>query len=551
MASQVVPTSPFSLLGNVRTMNTAAPTASMVRIDGAHITGTGSDRPIGAVLDAGSRTVLPGFVDVHAHVEVASVLAATTVDIRVPLCRTVSDVLERLHAALADVEDGDWLIGRANLFYDYKLDDRRYPTLAELDAVSRTVPIALRAGGHVSVLNSKAMELADLDRLASLDQGLMGKARVFVDESGARTGVVAEVDGLLPIPPLPEDRFPGLIESGVLSQFSAHGVTTIGEITETVPGTRAMSQVAAAGRLSARVEAYLWVPGTFNEDNVMSWRETGIVETPQHYRVRGVKLFVDGGYTAKNAAVKKPYPDGSYGELNLTKEQIIKMRGLCDEAGLQVAIHSNGDRAQEWVCEALIEGGFAGNGVPTRLEHAGNIVLDWETPDHWREAGILPSPQPPFVNTSDFAASFLGDAAKGGLFPFRRLLDEGWAIPGSSDVHLGSEPMHTNPMFGVACAVTRIGFVGEPVELDQAVTVDEALQMYTINGARTMGIEHERGSLEAGKLADVIVLDRDLSGVADHDLRDVQVDYVFRGGELVHQREGAKPLQHAQLETLS
>ncbi|MFE3076793.1 amidohydrolase [Nocardia tengchongensis] len=536
-----------TLLGNVRTMNSAAPTARAITFDGGRISGVNGTGPssAGTILDAGTRTVLPGFIDTHAHVEVASVLSATSVDVRVPICRSVADVLARLHEALPTARDG-WLIGRANLFYDQRLSDGRYPTLAELDSVSRDVAIVIRAGGHLSVLNSKAMELADIDRLSQLEQGLMGHAQVFLDDDGNRTGVVAEIDGLLPLPVPSDAEFAQLVRTGVAAEFTRFGVTTLGEISETLPGLRAMSKLAAQRLLPSRVEAYLWAPGTFGYDEVFKWRDHDIAETPQMFRVRGVKMFADGGFTAQNAAVKKPFLNGSCGDLNLSQEEIISMRAQCDDAGLQLAVHANGERAQELMCSAIIAGNFVGRGIQTRLEHAGNFLTDWATTDMWRAADILPVPQAVFIGGAAFLPALLGDDAKRGRFPFRTLIDQGWSLPGSSDVHLGSEPTHTNPMFGVWSAVTRIGHGGELIEPDEALTVEQALQMYTINGARTLGVDAERGSLESGKLADMVVLDRDLSGVADHDLHSVQVDYVFVDGQQVYERHGAKPLDRLQ-----
>ena len=116
------------------------------------------------VIDVDERPVLPGFVDPHAHVEVACRAAHGTVDIRAPECRNVADIQDRLAAALPDAEATGWVVAQANLFFDRKLEERRLPTREELDHVSSTVPIAVRAGGHVTVLNSAALRKAGIDR---------------------------------------------------------------------------------------------------------------------------------------------------------------------------------------------------------------------------------------------------------------------------------------------------------------------------------------------------------------------------------------------------
>jgi predicted amidohydrolase YtcJ len=148
-------------------------------------------------------------------------------------------------------------------------------------------------------------------------------------------------------------------------------------------------------------------------------------------------------------------------------------------------------------------------------------------------------PQPVFLYTfGDFFPTYLGDYGRLGRFPMRRLLDEGWEITGSSDVWIGSEERATNPFFSVWCCLRRQSFLGETIDADQTITLAEALRMHTINGARTLGEGDLYGSLEPGKKADVIVLDRDPFGCSTDELLDVRIDTVFLGGRLVHDRQG-------------
>jgi predicted amidohydrolase YtcJ len=178
-----------------------------------------------------------------------------------------------------------------------------------------------------------------------------------------------------------------------------------------------------------------------------------------------------------------------------------------------------------------------------RSEHAGNLNTSSETTDAWRRAGLIPVSQPVFLyNFGDFVPKLLGEPAERGQFNFRRLLDDGWHMCGSSDYLLGSEVGQSNPMFGVWCAVKRQGFGGEIIEADQHVTVDEALRMHTLYAAGAMGIADTRGSLEPTKCADMIVLNRSPYDVhTDDALLDIKVDYVFVAGGIINQRDGAEP----------
>jgi predicted amidohydrolase YtcJ len=498
------------------------------------------------VRDVRDKPLMPGFVDVHAHMEVAARTTYQTIDCRAPRCGDIPAVLDTLRTHLDDAVDG-WLVGQANLFFDQKLAEKRLPTRAELDSVSTDVAIVVRAGGHVSVLNSLALERAGIDRsYEAADYSITGMPTVERDADGEPTGVIKEMDNLLPLPKLSGDGLRNAIREGVRDLFTANGVTTIGEISETVTGLREMDALHAAGELGSRLRVYLWAPGTVSLDEACSYRDWATFTSGDDLiKIHGVKMFSDGGYSAASAAVKKPYVhDGHHhcGEVALSLEQIGEALHKTAAAGLQLAVHANGDRAQEEVCEAIIAAGGPQPGAPApRVEHAGNFLPDPAQTALWRQAGIIPVPQPVFLYTfGDFFPTYLGEYGTLGRFPFRRLVDEGWAITGSSDVWIGSEERATNPFFSIWCCLRRESFFGEILDAEQEITLTEALRMHTINGARTLGEEVLYGSLEPGKKADVIVLDRDPFACTADELLDVVVDEVFLGGRLVHERAGAQ-----------
>lgn len=495
-----------------------------------------------AVTDYGDRPIAPGFVDVHAHMEVAARMHHQTVDCRAPRCGTIPAVLDELRAHLSSSKEG-WLIGQANLFFDQKLAEKRLPTREELDTVSTNIAIVLRAGGHISVLNTRAMELAGIDEsYEEVAHSITGLPVVVRDADGVPTGVVKEMDNLLPMPKLAAEELAPAIASGVRDQFTRYGVTTIGEISETLDGLDAMDRLHQDGDLGARIRAYMWVPGTVTLDGACRLAaDPPYASSPDLLRVHGVKMFSDGGFSARSAAVKQPYVDehGSCGEVALSPEHIAEALHRTAEVGLQLAIHANGDRAQEAVCEAIVAAGGIPEGAPTaRLEHGGNFLPEPEaTTRSWRDAGIIPVPQPVFLYTfGDFFPTYLGEYGEQGRFPFRDLLDDGWLLTGSSDVWIGSEQQATNPFFSVWCTMARQSFFGRTIDQEQAITLTEALRMHTINGAKVLGEAHMYGSLEVGKHADMIVLDRDPYDLEVEDLLDIQVDEVFLGGRRVYTR---------------
>jgi predicted amidohydrolase YtcJ len=182
-----------------------------------------------------------------------------------------------------------------------------------------------------------------------------------------------------------------------------------------------------------------------------------------------------------------------------------------------------------------------------RIEHAGNVLTEYAATRRWRAAGIVPVPQAVFLyNFGGLLPTYLGDGGRHGRFPFRSLLRDGWRLCTSSDLHVGSEAEQTRPMFSIWCCVARKDYFGEALGPAESVTVDDALLMHTRYAAEVLGVAAECGSLEAGKRADLVVLDRDPREIPVDQLREVNVDFVFVDGKLVFQRDGALPLERSE-----
>lgn len=492
------------------------------------------------VFDWRDKVVMPGFVDPHAHSEVAAKATHQMVDVRAPGCPDIPSVLQRLREEKDSARDG-WLVGQANLFYDQKLAERRFPTREELDTVSTELAVAIRAGGHLSILNSTALERAGITaEYEAVEYSVTGKPSVMRDESGAPTGVVTEMDKLLGFPELSRAETEDALVNGIGQLFTTHGVTTIGEISDSVDGLRMFDHAIAQEQISARMVIYLWSPGTVSIDEACSYADWLELESPpERFTIHGVKVFADGGYSAKRAALSRPYADDchSHGELALSADEIADFAKRARAAGLQLAIHANGDRAQLAVCDTLTA--IADDlppGPTVRIEHAGNFVPDYESlTQAWTAARIMPVPQPVFLYSfGQFIPGYVGDYAQGRQFPFRRMIDDGWNVSGSSDVWVGSEIGQTNPFLSIASAVGRWTFHNQVMSPEQAVSTYEALQMHTIGGAAVMGLQDSRGTVETGKFADLIALNHDPLNTAADELRDLVVTDVLLGGAHVH-----------------
>lgn len=551
----------WALAGDIVTMDAHKPRARVVVVDGDRIVDVGGDELLNEVrraglrvVDVGGRTVLPGFVDPHAHVEIAARALTEMVDCRAPRCSSVADVLDTLRDNLSRAEESGWLVGQGNLFLDQKLEDKRLPTREELDSVSKDVAIVLRAGGHTSVLNSKGFEVSDVVRYAGRE-GMMGGAVIERDAAGHPTGVISELDKVLPLPQPDPEQLHRELKAGVRELFTKYGVTSVGEISETLTGLHLMDDLVRSKELPIRLSVFLWTPGTMTFDEATDWQKHLSLRSGEHWmNVRGIKMFADGGYSARNAAARTPYVakyavrKGSRGKINLSSTRVAAAIRRTRELGLQLAVHANGERAQDAVCAGVVAAGPVDDpAVQTRIEHAGNLVTTEMTVDAWREGGILPVPQPVFLyNFGDFFPVYLGEPGRRGRFPFRALIDEGWKLSGSSDVLLGSEERQTNPLFSVWCCLKRETFFGEIIDPEQRITIGEALEMHTINAALALGQEQTRGSITPGKLADLIVLAESPYQVDIDHLPDIAVDSVFVGGTLAYERTLADHVRTAE-----
>jgi predicted amidohydrolase YtcJ len=540
-----MPAGSFALTGRIATVTGTADAQAVIVRDGrieavggpelAHTSGL-------PVLDAGDRLVLPGFVDPHIHLQHISMGRGRGVDCRFPTCATIPDVLDALAAGLAGIVDNQWLIGYGNLFFDQKIAERRMITRAELDRVSDRVPMVLHMGGHASVLNTPALRLAGVERFMSGAAGGWGAPVVDVDSAGQPTGLVAEIDPMLPIPEPDEATVERYVADSFRDLFGVRGVTTFGEMVESTANAALLERLISSRRIQARAAMYLMAPAALPLESAVEW--VAGFSGGDHLRAAGVKVFADGGYSSRNAASRTPYVldhaphPGYHGRLNLSYGQIRKALAATRAAEMQLAIHTNGTAAQDEALAAILGSGDPAEHPAVRIEHLGNVVASPDDVATWRRAGVRPVLQPAFLHNfvADYVPMLLGDAGMTGRLPLRTILDRGVIPAASSDVCLGAEHEQSNPLFGIYCLMTRRGYWGRPVEPHEAITFSEALRLFTLEGAKALGMADRIGSIEPGKDADLVVLDRDPRTDAE-EVRRAQVDAVFLQGAEVHRRE--------------
>lgn len=523
------------LNGNVLTMDPARPRAQAVAVWRGRILLVGDNDAVRAeagpttrVIDLDGKTVLPGLNDNHCH-PMGFGLALEWVDASPAAAGTLAELLERFRDAARKVPPGAWLRGRG--YDDTRLDVRRHPTRWDLDQVTGDHPAILtRTCGHMSVVNSKALQLAGITRDTPDPEG----GRIVRDEHGEPTGLLQEraqelVRRLIPEPTV-EDIKRALVAAG--KQFLAMGITSVAEAGISKPEeSRAYQELRREQALPVRTYLMMLIDDTLEPMEKLGLR-TGLGD--EWLRIGPLKLLQDGSGGGRTALMSVPYPGepDNYGIAVYTQEQLDEAFRRVARLGCQGAAHAIGDRAIDMILTAF-ERALSAYPQPDprwRIEHCG--ILRPDLLERMQRLKVLAVPQPAFIYY--LGDSYLRNFTEEQLalsYPCRAWLDRGIVAIGSSDTPV--VPAH--PWVNIRAAVTRLTQDGQRMGPEQGVTVDEALRMFTINGAYGSFEERIKGSLTPGKLADLIVVDRDPREVEPEELHTIRNELTMIDGKVVYE----------------
>ncbi len=527
--------------GVIYTLDGRKPAATAVAIRGDRIVGVGSDREITSsfradrTIDLLGKPVYPGFIDAHAHMEG---LGAALMNLDVTGARSEDEAASLVAGAVRDTVRGGWIRGRG---WDHnRWPSHEFPTRASLDRASPAIPVFLtRVDGHAVWVNTRALEIARIDaRTPDVPGG-----RIIRDRSGMPTGVFIDnaVDaflGVLP-PPSAEERAEALRRA--VRACIASGLTEVHDMGVDSGGVAAYRNLIAEGRFPFRV--YVAIAGSAGE----FWetcRKTGPVTGGfgGKLTIRAVKFYADGALGSRGAALIEPYADDP-GNRGLTLMSEGALRAAAEQsldAGFQICTHAIGDRANAVVLDAydsaLTSRGAKGRDVRFRIEHA-QVLADADIP-RFRALGVIPVMQASHC-TSDmpWAEERLGPRRIHGAYAWRSLLGDGNILPGGSDAPVESP----NPLWGFYAAVTRQDRNGSPPggwNPGQRMTRDEALRSYTLWGAYAAFQEKEKGTIESGKWADLVVLSDDIMTIDPPAILRTRVEKTIIAGEVVYDAEG-------------
>jgi hypothetical protein len=532
--------------GKVMTIDALGSVAQAVAVKDGRIVKVGSNDEIlilasesAQVINLKGRLLLPGFIDSHEHC-IRRGLQSDWVNCASPPMNNIGDMVEALAAKATEKPEGEWVIG--SWFDDSKLEESRFPTRWDLDGASSEHPIYLgRAGGHNAVVNSLALEIAGIARGSFQPEG----GNVERDENGEPTGRLDEIAAMDMVrdripKPGPEETVTLLTENwpDVEEMLLSWGITTVHEAHIKAPEALAYQELDSAGKLRMRVGLMLdgMAPykGYATDDLVRQGLRTGFGWGDNLY-VIGVKIGIDGAMGSLTAALNEDYANdpGNKGIVRVTREELIDETVRLHKSGNRACIHAIGDRAVDMALDAVEEAvkSREWQNHRHRIEHAGYVT---ETQlERMSDLGIAVSASIGFcypIGDSHIAA--LGQERLKGYYPMRSFKEHGIVAGGNSD-GFGQNWAIT----GIAGCVTRASMRGQSLDEEQGISVLDAVRAYTINGAYLEGKEGEKGSIEVGKLADFVVLDRDIFTVDPSEIVETEVLITIVGGELVYKRE--------------
>jgi predicted amidohydrolase YtcJ len=527
---------------NVWTVDAAQPTAQAFAVKNGKFIAVGSNDeikgfagPTTQKIDAGGATVVPGFIDAHIHASGDMLLYDVVVGNPFEVeFLTIAIIQERLRQRAKETPPGTWITGA---FYDdTKVKDGRQLNRHDLDKVSTEHPIRVRhRGGHTYWYNSKAFELAGVTRDTPNPPG----GEFFRDKDGELTGRAAERANIVlnktgkePVytPAQEEDRA-RVAAAHFSKQLVKYGVTSVQSSTHQYDDLVALQAVRASGDLRHRVS--FEVAGELLEGMIKNGIKSGFGD--EWVRLGATAEYVvDGSFSERTMAMTRPYvgmTPPNYGILVETQDVLDAWAERVHRAGIRLNCHANGDRAIDVTLTAYERALKAFPVADTRPKITHCTMINDDLIKRIKAIGAVPTPFTSYAYYNSDKFGYYGAETMDHSMAFRSFLDAGIPAAAGSDYFPGPFA----PLMGIQGIVTRKGWNGEIWGAKQRVTVAEAIQISTLNGAYASHEETIKGSIAPGKLADFVMLAADPQKIDPEQIVNIKVLRTVTGGKTVYE----------------
>ena len=528
--------------GAVYTVDAVRSWAAAVAVRAGRIVYVGPDAGVAAwigpqthVIDLNGKMLLPGFHDSHVHL-VGGGIEMAECDING--MTDVEEILDALRLYGRKHPDKKWLLGGG---WPLTLDGGN-PRKEVLDKIVSDRPVLLDAfDGHSSWANSKALEMAGITK----ETPDPPRGRIERDpKTGEPTGTLRESATSMvrkKIPPYTQEENVAGLRRG-LEMANRLGITSVQEAAVKESHLNAFAALDQSDELTVRTVGALRIDPEKNASQLAQFVEWRTKFRSKRFRATAAKIFLDGVIESRTAAMLEPYLGGDErGWLNLEPEVLKPLAAELDRLGFQIHIHAIGDRAIQASFDAL-EFARDRNGSRDSRHHLAHIQL-FDPPDiaRFRRLGVVANFQPLWARPDDYIVKMtepiLGPERSRWLYPIRSVAETGAVIVGGSDWSVTS----MNPLDAIQVAVTRRDLQEGPGPAwipDETVDLSLMLAAYTINGAYVNFQETETGSIEVGKAADLIVLDRNLFDIPKHEIHRAKVLLTLLEGKEVYRDAG-------------
>lgn len=493
-------------------------------------------------IDAEGKSVMPGINDSHVHMWETGMLMEGLVVFGVG---TITEFAQMVKDRVATMKKGEWLQGGSWIETQFK--EKRMPTKYDLDPVSPDNPVVIERIFSTCVCNSMALKLAGIDKNTPDPVG----GEIGRDpETGEPNGLLFRTAKQLVRNVMPsafgESQFGAGKEierviNNAMGDFLTYGITSIVEPGVSPSMFKAYQNIYEKGNLKIRVNLMPnWHGFAINEQEDFSDRligEYGLYTGfgNEWLRVGALKMAIDGGLTSRTALKSWPYLGEDAPKEVPLRLDLSKLKGWVKEAhdaGWSVGIHVMGDIAVKEAVDAIYE---AYKANPQKRKHQ-LIHAYYPTEDCYAkitEAGMIAALQPAFIyNEADGYDTLLPLDKQESFLPMRSYIDHGVVVACSTDM----PSAHVNPFWGLYAALTRKGIQGYQLGTKECMTLNEMLRAMTLNGAFMTDEDDIKGSIEPGKLADVIILDRNLDETEVEELKNVEVLKTIVDGNIVFER---------------
>ena len=536
--------------GKIATLDAKGSTVEAVAVKEGKFVKVGSSEeikklagPTTKMIDLGGKTAVPGLIDAHCHPMEAMMMKETWVDCRYPETPSVKVALEHIAAWAKKTAKGEWIFVACVSASQNKFSEKRMPTKAELDLVAWDNPVMVANGTHMGIANSAALKKMGITKgMEKLPHG----GSVILDKDGEPTGVLT--DGMADIPTTPTVAQLEQYYTKDLQEFwNAHGFTSVLAITPAAALPVLQKIAGMKFQPTIRYTTSIWTSanGENMPEDLSKFRMPEAAD-PAWYRLGGIKVWIDGENDCRTGYMYEPYighfdtdPPGGRGSLVTPQAEADRFAAIAAKNDVMSMVHCSGDAATDIGLTAYEKIARSGNpGRIMKIEHFGMFQLSNEqlkraqALNEGKHFRVLVQPVWLLDLVKEDYENMGPERTRTG-YRFRDMIDAGLEPAAGSDV-TGIYLDNVNPFLSIYAAVTRESDDGifDPA---QAISVTEALKMWTVWAAKSMGESDVKGSIEPGKYADMTVLSDDIFTMPKESLKDVKPLKTIVGGEVVYE----------------